>query len=99
MDRDELIELFDTHDNKYLDFEGIENPPSSYRDLCGLLKLSQLLPSRKPGQIVTGAGHEAIYIRCDLDKLAKVATEDDIIYLIRCGIRYDEDGSALMMLT
>ncbi len=47
--------------------------------------------------MVACAAHDEIWLRTDLDDLARAATKDDIITLIRCGVRIDEEHESLAM--
>jgi len=95
MTRDELIELFESSDDEYLNFEKIESPLHKRPDLCAFLRLDELVPGNR--DMVSAAEHDEIYLEIDLDKLAEVATADDVIYLQRCGIRLDDHNEGLAM--
>jgi hypothetical protein len=97
MTEDDVRSLFEKHeelhfedlDNKFYDFEQIVNPPTKREDLCAMLKLEQLVQSDQ--NILTGAGHDEIWFSVSFDDLAAVnVTEEDVIYLIRCGVRTTE---------
>lgn len=95
MTRDELIELFEANDGEFLQFERIDNPLHKRPDLCAFLRLDELVPGNR--DMVSAAEHDEIYLEIDLDKLADVATADDVIYLQRCGIRLDDYNGGLAM--
>ena len=59
-------------------------------DLCAFLLLHTLVPSLR--NMIAGAEHDEIFLDTDLDALAKTANEDDILTLVRCGVRYSDDG-------
>lgn len=82
-------------DDEFLHFDRIENPPSKRRDLCAFILLDKLVPSAL--DIIGYAKHEEIVLEVDPYQLAQVATEDDIRYLVRCGVRYDETEECLEM--
>ena len=46
---------------------------------------------------IRAAEHDEFWLNVDCDKLAEVATEQDIITLTRCGVRYDADNDSLAM--
>jgi hypothetical protein len=46
---------------------------------------------------VTAAEHDEIWLDVDCERLAEIATEVDILYLVRCGVRYDEYNKSLQM--
>lgn len=82
-------------DDEYMSFERIEGAPSKRPDLCAFLKLDALLGGT--GDIVCGACHDEIFLDVDIDRLNEVASRDDIVYLIRCGVRHDDDTDSLAM--
>lgn len=91
----DIAAAFEEADGEFLRFERIENPPSNRADLCAFLLLDKLLPEK--GDIVSAAEHDEIYLAVDCDELAKVSTQEDIIYLRRCGVRYDVEYNCLCM--
>lgn len=94
MTTEELLALFEK-DGEYIEFERIDNPPCRRRDICAFLRLQELTPG--DGPIVSAAEHDEIFLAVNLDELAAVATEADIIYLQRCGVRVDEWENGLAM--
>lgn len=76
---------FEKHGDEYLEFERI--PPEHRRhkrpDLCAFLYLSEL--EDDDGDIIIGAAHDEYWIGFKSELL----TEDDVIYLTRCGISYE----------
>lgn len=93
----EMAVLFEKHADEHIKFERIENPPSKSPDLCAFLLLDRLAPSDR--DIVSAANHDEIWLSTDIAKLAEVASEDDIVYLVRCGVRYDDEFECLGMFT
>lgn len=94
---EELEEIFEKHGDEFLTFDKVEGKRSNRTDLHAFLLLDELVPSERGCDIVSGARHDEIWIDTDVSKLAKVATEDQIIELIRCGIRYSEDSLAMFV--
>ncbi len=67
-------------------FDGIPNKRSQRADLHALTALDAWLPGRRSG-IVTAAEHDEICLNvddCDLED----RTDDQLIELARCGLRY-----------
>ena len=91
-----LEQAFDAASDEYIKFERIENPLHRRPDICGFLKLDQLVPG-KPRDMVCAAEHDEFFLDVDPEELAKVATQEDIVYLHRCGIRYDTGTDSLAM--
>ena len=96
MNTEQLKELFKTHNDEYGQFERVQNPVHVRPDLCAFLTLDRLCPA--PGRdMVTATGHDELFLGIDVEALARVATEDDIILLIRCGVSFDASYDCLAM--
>jgi hypothetical protein len=63
------------------------------RDLIVFLILDRLVPGT--ARIIAGAEHDEIFLGVDIDELAKVATEEDIILLRQLGVRESDGGLAM----
>jgi hypothetical protein len=81
--------------DEFLAFERIAAPLHPRADLCAFLLIDKLAP--KKGDIIGGAGHDEIWLGADLDALAANATEEDILTLVRCGVRWADDGLAMFV--
>lgn len=92
MTREELSQLFEKHDAEYL-----ENKLEGRADLAAFNLLDKLVPGK--GDIISAAEHDEFWLSIDPDDLAKVASEDNIVFLIRCGIRLDDDTDSLAMFS
>jgi len=91
-----LEEMFDAvPEEEFLRFSVISNPPYSRRDVCAFVKLAQLVPGSE--DIVSCGEHDQIWFGVDPEKLAETATPEDILYLVRCGVRYDDNADSLWM--
>lgn len=86
----DLKEIFKKHEDEYL-----KSKTLGRKDLLAFRHLSELVPGND--DIIGSAEHDEIYLGIDCDKLAEVASEEDIKYLIQLGIRYDEDYDSLCM--
>lgn len=92
----DLYATFEKHNDDYLKFERVENKRHQRPDLCAFLLLDELLPN-DGSDMVCAAAHDEIFLDADCEKLAEVATEDDILTLTRCGVRYDSETDSLAM--
>lgn len=90
-----LGEVFEKFNDDYIDFDKVENPLHSRPDLCAFLLLDKLVPGT--GDMISAAEHDEIFLDTDVDELALIATEDDILTLVRCGVRYSEEFNCLCM--
>lgn len=96
MTYDEMVKIFE---------DGQKRPMSDLEDLDGFIKLANLgvILTWNDGtkvrnhDLISYAEHDQIWLAVDVNKLAEVATEDDINYLVDCGIWLDEDHGSLSM--
>lgn len=88
MTYDELNELFDKHNSEFLEFDKVEIKLSNRPDLHAFLLLDRLVPSKM--KIVSGADYDEIWLEVTPTQLAEVASEQQIIELIRCGVRLSD---------
>jgi len=95
MSTDDLIALFERHNGEYIKFERVQNKLSQRPDLHAFMLLDQLVPGNK--DIIACATHDEIGLSVAWEDVAKVATEEQWIDLIRCGLRYDSGNDALVM--
>lgn len=95
MTDEELIAIFDKYDYKFLKFDRVQNPKSIRPDLHAFILLDSLVPG--DDDIVSCAEHDEIFLEVNPSDLAKVATEEQLIELMRCGVRYDSSGLGLAM--
>lgn len=92
----DLQKLFDKHrEMEYLEFKRIERPLHHRPDMHAFLLLDSLVPNIR--DIVTSAEHDEIWLSVKPEDIAKVATKEQIVELIRCGVRLDDDGSYFCM--
>jgi len=92
----DLKQAFEAARDEYIQFDRIEKPLHPRPDLCAFLRLHELVPG-KSHDMVAAAEHDEIYLDVEPDKLAEVATQEDIVYLTRCGVRYDTSLDSLAM--
>lgn len=90
----ELRDLFKEHKNEYLKFKRVTNPRSKRPDLHAFLLLDYLCPGDR--DMISCAWHDNIGLDIDLSDLAKVITEEQVIELIQCGVRINENGCLVM---
>ncbi len=90
-----LEKMFRKFEDDYLEFDKVENKRSNRSDINAFLLLDQLLPGDRA--MVCAAEHDEIYLDVDVKKLARVITEEQVLELVRCGIRYNDDTDSLCM--
>ena len=84
-------------ESEFLKFERIEKDKMLHerKDIGAFMLLHKLAPGT--GDIVVSAEHDEIWLDVDIEKLESSATEEDILYLIRCGVMYDTETDSLSM--
>lgn len=97
-----ISEIYEKHgDEEFMAFKLVANKTSTRPDIHAFMLLDRLLGPYVEGtgcdDIVSAAEHDEIWLSADIEKLESVATEDQIIELIRCGVRYDSYHNALAM--
>jgi len=91
-----IYEIYKEHgDEEFLKFERVEHKRSQRPDLHAFLLLDALAPSTF--DIVSAAEHDEIFLEVSPDKLGEVATEEQVVELIRCGVRLDTRIDSLAM--
>ena len=91
----DLEATFEKFEDEYIQFERIENKLHARPDIHAFILLDKLVPGHR--DMVCAAEHDEIYLDVDTEALALVATEDDILQLVRCGVRLDDDSLAMFV--
>jgi hypothetical protein len=95
----DIAATFEKFEDEFLKFERVpaERRVSTRPDLCAFMLLDRLVPSDRARDILVSAEHDEVWLDVDLDALAGAASEDDILTLVRCGVRLDSDVESLAM--
>lgn len=86
----QLTAWFEKHEDEHSKFDRIPEKDQLHplRDICAMLYMH-----RKMGGVnykgIGAAEHDEVFFAWDT---IGDLTEDDVIYLIRCGVEYDGDG-------
>lgn len=88
-----MEERFNKYLDEYLKFERVENKKNKRADLHGFLLLDELFPGDR--NMICDAEHDEIWLNRG-QQLTKL-TDENIIELTRCGIRYDSEFNCLAM--
>jgi len=89
----EVKEMFDKYDDEYIEFKRVENKRSNRPDLHAFLLLDELFPRDR--DIVCAAEHDEIYLDVETEEV-ETLTEEQVLELTRCGVRYDGEGYLVM---
>lgn len=92
----DLIAAFEKFDDDFLKFDKIDKKLHARPDVCAFILIDKLLPN-DGCDMVEGAEHDKIYLNADCDQLAKIATEEDVLTLVRCGVFFDSATDGLAM--
>lgn len=96
MTSEEIEALFEKHDDEYIKFDRVSKKRSNRPDLHAFMLLDEILPE-SAHDIVAAAEHDEIYLDCDDEQLEACLTEELIVELTRCGVRYDSENGGLCM--
>jgi hypothetical protein len=96
---EQLKATFDKYDDEYIQFENIANKRSRRPDMHAFIVLDELLPGDGKDDIISAAEHEQIFLTIEPEALARVATEEIIQDLVRCGVCFDEETESLFLFT
>jgi hypothetical protein len=97
MNTKELKTLFEKYDDEYIEFDRVQNPLHPCPDVCAFILLNKLVPLQRGQDMVSWSEHDEIGFFVDPTALAKAASEDDILTLVRCGVRYDDGSDSFKM--
>jgi hypothetical protein len=86
---------YQLHQDEYMKFDRIKDRLSNRPDIHAFILLDQLVPGTE--DLVGAASHDEIFLAVTPSDLAKVATTEQIVELIRCGVRYDSATDSLAM--
>lgn len=87
---------FDKYSDEYLHFERVEKKRSNRPDMHAFLLLNQIVPGTR--DMISAAEHDEIYLSIDVDDLLAIASDAQILELVRCGVRLDEEYGLCMFV-
>lgn len=82
--------FFEAHEDEFLKFDRVAHKLSRRPDLHAFMLLDSLVPG--DDYIVCSASHDEIFLGVEVGDLMKVATEEQLIDLHRCGVRVGDYG-------
>lgn len=88
----DINSIFEKHNNEYIKFDQVQNKRSGRPDLHAFLLLDELFPGNT--DMISASEHDEVYLSIDEEQI-ETLTEEQIIELVRCGVRYD--GECLLM--
>lgn len=93
----ELAAIFEKHYEEFLKCKDVppERMLTSRADLHVFMMLDRMVPGSN--DIVSAANHDEIFLSIEPVDLMQAASEEDIVDMIRCGLRFDRDNESLCM--
>lgn len=93
--RELVASWFSKYDDEYTEFDNIPEKEKRHRrpDVCAFIYLDEKLGS-SDNDAIAAAEHDEIYLSWDN---LEILTEEDVLYIARCGVRYDESNDSLTM--
>jgi hypothetical protein len=90
-----ITKIFKDNEDEFLKFENCTEKVCERADLCAWAILDRLVPG--DDDMVSSAEHDEIFLVVEPNEIADIATEEDIINLIRCGVRLDTQFDCFAM--
>ena len=87
-------EMFEKHHDEFLKFDRITDKHSKRADIHAFILLDRLTPG--DCDMVSAAEHDEIWLEPGEDVIEKL-TEEQVIELTRCGVRYSEDSLCMFV--
>ena len=95
----QLKATFDKYDDEYIQFQNVANKRSRRPDMHAFIVLDELLPGDGKGDLISAAEHDQFFLDIEPEALARVATDELILDLVRCGVSFDEENESLFLFT
>ena len=99
MSVEQLSATFDKYEDEYIQFQNVVNKRSRRPDMHAFIVLDELLPGDGKGDLISAAEHDQFFLDIEPEALARVATEEIILDLVRCGVSFDEESESLFLFT
>lgn len=90
-----LHDRFEQFNDEFLKFDRVQAPRSARRDLHAFLVLEEIMPGKRP--MIAASEHDEFYLDINCDEFNAKATDDQIMELLRCGVRHDQGFDSLCM--
>ena len=95
----QLYAIFDKYEDEYLEFENIVNKRSRRPDMHAFIVIDELIPGDGKCDLISAAEHDQFFLNIEPKALARVATEEIILDLVRCGVTYSEEEDSFFFFT
>lgn len=91
----DLCERFEMYTDEFLKFDRVRCKVNKRPDLHAFILLDSLVPGKI--DMISAAEHDEIFLDVDIEKLNDVITDEQIIELIRCGVRCSDEGLCMFV--
>lgn len=97
-----IKDIFEKYDSEYMNFWNCTEKSSGRPDLCAFAILDRLVPldrliPRASVDMVSAAEHDEIFLSVEPEEVERVATDEDIANLIRCGVMHNSSLDCFSM--
>lgn len=95
---DEMDVRWEAVSGDFLKFDRIpaDQRLSSAPDICAFIYLDRKFPDNRELGMISSAEQDEIWLRIYSEQVEQL-TDDEILYLTRCGVRYDEGSLAMFI--
>ncbi len=87
-------ELFEKHEDEFLNYEGDPDLSNLVRDVYIFNKLE---PFVKGGYLIGSAPYDEMYFTVNTREVTNTLSEEEMIKLIRCDLRHSSDHECFVM--
>ena len=91
----DIEKFFEEHKGEFLKLPPRTPELCQRPDLIAFMLLDKLVPGTT--DIVSAAEHDEIYLAVDPYKVNGLATDEELILLIHCGVRFDTQNESFTM--
>ena len=88
-----ISERFEQFNEDYIQFDRVENKLSTRPDLHAFILLNNLFP--RDSDMISASAHDEFFLDVEEEEI-KTLTDEQILELTRCGVRYGEYGCLCM---
>lgn len=89
-----IEDKFESVNDDYLKFDRVLNKISNRPDVHAFILLDKLFPDNQ--DIISRSHHDEFYLSMSTEQI-ETLTDEQILELVRCGVRYDSECECLCM--
>lgn len=94
-----IEQRFEQYEDEYLNYRVDPNLLYKRHDVIVINVIDNLIPAQNEcsPDLIVSASRDEIFFGIDAEKFSDIVTDDQLILLIRCGLRYDGGRGCLCM--